>query len=148
MDKPHKIEAVESEHEHIHEHDHQQEIMEYQYLAQQMQQLQQTYSTMQKHLDELKRLDMAVSELANTKKGTPTLIPLGSGIYVKGVLEGDSEIYMNVGSGVVVKKSFAHSLETVRKQIVEVENFMVQVEQNIQQIAGRLQELQAHLQGH
>lgn len=139
-----KTEAVEKEHE----HDHQQEVMEYQYLAQQMQQLQQTFGTMQKHLDELKRLDMNISELANTKKGNSTLIPLGSGIYVKGVLEGENELYMNVGSSIVVRKSFAHSLETVRKQVVEVENFIVQIEQNIQQIALRLQELQVHLQQH
>lgn len=144
MAKQNKTESVEKEHE----HDHQQEIMEYQYLAQQMQQLQQTFGTMQKHLDELKRLDMNISELANTKKGNATLIPLGSGIYVKGVLEGENELYMNVGSSIVVKKSFAHSLETVRKQVVEVENFIVQIEQNIQQIAGRLQELQVHLQEH
>lgn len=134
------------EQEHNHKYDNQQEIMEYQYLSQQLQQLQQTFGTMQRHLDELRRLDMNISELAHVKKGSSTLIPLGSGIYLKGTVEGESELYMNVGAGVVVKKSFAHSLETVRKQVVEVENFMVQVEQNLQQVAGRLQELQAHLQ--
>lgn len=137
-----------NEHEH-HEHDNQAEVYEYQMLMQQFQQMQQTFATVSKHREELRRLESNIGELSRLKgKDNGTMIPLGSGIYIKGSIDETDSVHMNVGSGVVVKKSFDEALDTIRKQLAEVEGFSIQVEQNIQQVASRLQELQAHLKEH
>lgn len=136
------------ENEHLHEHDNQAEMYEYQLMSQQMQQLQQTFNTMNKHRDELRRLESNLQDLSKLKGGETSMIPLGSGIYIKGKVEKSDNVYMNVGSGVVLQKSYDSALDTIRKQLAEVDGFAIQVEQNIQQVSIRIQELQHHMQEH
>ena len=145
MAKENKKQAVE---EHVHEHDHQAEMYEYQMMSEQMQQLQQTFNTMNKHREELRRLESNLTDLSKLKGGESTLIPLGSGIYIKGKIEKSENVFMNVGSSVVVQKTYDEALDTIRKQLAEVENFAIQVESNMQEVSRRLQELQAHMQMH
>lgn len=137
------------EQEHSHEHDHQEMMYEYQMLMQQLQQLHNTLATMKKHKEELKRIEMAVDDMSKVKgEKNSTMIPLGSGIYVRGNISAQDSVLMNVGAGVVVKKGFEEALNTIKKQFAEIENYAAQVEANIQQIGMRMQEIQMHMQAH
>ena len=116
--------------------------MEYQMLMQQFQQLQENISALEKHIFELRALDDNLSSLSKTKAGEETLMPLGSGIFVKGELKDNSNVVMNVGGGVCVEKSVDEAKDTVSIQLSDVTNVFTELQEEIMKTSEKLQSLQ------
>ena len=116
--------------------------MEYQLLMQQFQQLQENISALEKHIFELRALDDNLSSLSKTKAGEETLMPLGSGIFVKGELKDNSNVVMNVGGGVCVEKSVDEAKDTVSIQLSDVTNVFTELQEEIMKTSEKLQSLQ------
>ncbi|MBI5392199.1 prefoldin subunit alpha [Candidatus Woesearchaeota archaeon] len=120
----------------------QQSTLELQMLWQHMQQLQQHVSTLQQHHQELQRLQHHLQEMSTITSGTSLYFPMGSGIFFSGVLQDSKHLLMNVGAGICVEKSVPDALETLGKQLVDVESLLTQFETQLEQGSERLQELQ------
>jgi len=116
--------------------------MEYQLLMQQFQQLQENIGALEKHILELRVLDDNLSSLSKTKAGEETLMPLGSGIFVKGELKDNSNVVMNVGGGVCVEKSVDEAKDTVSIQLSDVTNVFTELQEEIMKTSEKLQSLQ------
>ena len=106
-------------------------MYEQQMLQQQIQQTNEHYAYMEKHLIDLQRLGESLSGLENVEEGKEMLVPLGSGIFFKTHASNDSKIVMGVGSNVCVEKSLSEAKQTVSEQIVEVEEVMNQLKINL-----------------
>ena|SRR3989344_1989539 len=104
---------------------------EYQMLVQQLQQLQQNSNALDKHINDLVILQNNLGTISETKKDNETLIPLGSGIFLKGELKENSKVIMNVGSNVAVEKSVDDAQNTVASQLKEVSNVLDQIKEEI-----------------
>lgn len=120
--------------------------MEYQLLMQQLQQLQQNTSALEKHIVDLRNLNENLASLNQSEVDTETLMPLGSGIFVKGSLRDNNKVLMNVGSNVCIEKGIDEAKETVSKQLEEVTNVIIQLQHEIQSTTTRLSQLQKELQ--
>ena len=120
--------------------------MEYQLLMQQLQQLQQNVSDLEKHVVDLNSLADNLNSLNDSEADGETLMPLGSGIFVKGTLKDNKNIIMNVGANVCVEKTVPEAKGVVSKQLNEVGGVIKQIQDEINNTTIRLQELQSEFQ--
>ena len=114
--------------------------LEYKLLLHQFQKLQQNIAALEQHIDDLKKIQENIETIATTEVGKETLIPLGSGIFIKGTLSNNKELLMNVGANVCLDKPIPEALQTVAKQAEEVGALIDQLEQETENIALRLEE--------
>ena len=87
----------------------QQKYMELQTVGQQMQAVQKQLQLMKQHLVELDAAAQAVEDISKTEKGTEMLMPVTSGIFVKGELKDSKNLIVNVGAGTAVTKTAEES---------------------------------------
>ncbi len=120
--------------------------MEFQMLMQQLQQLQQNVSALEKHVVDLRTLDGNLDTILDSKVDSETLMPLGSGIFLKGVLKDNKNVIMNVGSSVCVEKTVDEAKNTVSIQLSEVTNVLEQMQGEVSRLTERIQELQTEFQ--
>ena len=115
-----------------------------------MQLLQQEIRKMEEEIVELEKrkleLDIVLSSLdeISKQKGDETLIPLGSGVFVKGKLLEKNKVFINVGADVVINKNVKEAKEIMEKQKEEItklqqelENGLREFVKNVQQNTGR-----------
>ena len=119
---------------------------EYQMTVQQIQQLQQNISNLEKHIIELNKIDDNIETITKIKTNEDALIPMGNGLFIKGTIKDTSKFVMNVGSGVCVEKTSEEAKETVKKQLTEVntltDNMRIQVEELIETIQQLQEEIE------
>ncbi|MBS3167824.1 prefoldin subunit alpha [Candidatus Woesearchaeota archaeon] len=125
----------------------QHKYMEFQMLMQQLQQLEQNSENIEKHINDLMKLNENLDVISNTKKDTESLIPLGNGIFLKGSLNDNQSVVMNVGSNLCVEKSLHEAKQTVNIQMQEVSDFMIQLKTEINNTRNKLMQLQKEIQG-
>ena len=120
----------------------QERYMEYQLLVQQYQQLQQNIQTLEKHVYDMNNLKENLDTISKTQINKETLIPLGSGIFLKGELKDNKNVIMNVGSDVFVEKNVEEAIKTVDKQFNEVNNLLEQMQEEIVRTHLKINEMQ------
>ena len=123
----------------------QEKYMEYQMLVQQFQQLQQNISTLQKHVNDLNELKENLSNLTKININDETLMPVGSGIFLRGQLKDNRKAIMNVGANVCVEKNMEDISSTIDKQTEEVSGLLFHMQTQAEAAAERLTELQKEL---
>lgn len=124
----------------------QERYTEYQYLVQQLQQLQQNMSAFEKHVLELNSLNDNLGSLKNVGLNSETLMPFGNGIFVKAELKDNQNVVMNVGNNVCVDKTVDEARSLVDKQLEEVKSVVEQLQTEIGNTMTRLHELQHEIQ--
>ena len=98
--------------------------IELQQIDGQLKQLQQQMQMLDAQMDEIDFLIQSLDDFKNVKEGQEVLAPLASGIFFKTKLQKNDEFLVNVGSGVVTKKStkeVKEMLDEQRKQMTELQ---------------------------
>ena len=126
-------------------------MMEPQALFMQASQIEQQSQQAQQHLqmieEQIKELDDFKSHLDSikNKKDTEMLAGLGKGVFVKTDLKSD-QLYVNVGSGVVVQKTPDQAKTTIDSQIKQLQearlHLTAQIETLNQTLMSLFQEVQ------
>ena len=104
------------------------------------------------------RLDIVTAALSETltaistlegAKGKPveteTLIPIGSGSFVKSKLADVQNIIIGVGAGVCIEKPIEDSMKDLRLRSSELEKARTNVTQQLNQVIGQTEDYRAHL---
>jgi|SRR3989344_1019338 len=115
---------------------------EYQVLIQQLQQIHQNIENIDKHIQDLKNLDENLSSITNIQTNQETLMAMGSGIFLKGVLKDNKNLIMNVGSNIYLEKTTDEARETLNRQLSEVTVLSEQMKEQVNILVNRIQELQ------
>jgi prefoldin alpha subunit len=115
---------------------------EYQILMQNLEQLQQHLSLLDKHILNLIKLKTDLFDISNIKNNSESLVSLGSGIFLKAEIKDTQNVVMNVGGNVTVEKTISEAQETVGKDIIETEKVRDNLTEELNHIASRIQELQ------
>lgn len=119
---------------------------EYQLLVQQLQQLQENSSGLESHTFNLATLMENLISIKDVKVNQEALIPLGSGIFLKGSLKDNSAVVMNVGSNICVEKNLDEAQQVISQQLNEVNQFLGQLQEEVVKTTHRIQELQSEFQ--
>ena len=115
----------------------QQKYLELQLINARSKQIEEHLMILDKQVIELMGIDQGLSELERVKINTKMLIPIANGLFVDGKIENNSDVLVNVGSNVVVRKSMKDAKELMKKQIVELQNYFKAMESELGSISER-----------
>ncbi len=90
----------------------------------------------------------AISTLEGTKGKpgeTETLVPIGSGSFVKAKLADAEKVIIGVGAGVCIEKPIEDSMKDLRLRSSELEKARATVTQQLNQVYGQTEDYRAHL---
>ncbi len=90
----------------------------------------------------------AISTLEGTRGksvDTETLLPIGSGSFVKAKLADSQNIIIGVGAGVCIEKPLEDSMKDLRLRSSELEKARVTVTQQLSQVLNQVEDYRAHL---
>ena len=122
----------------------QEKAMEYQFLSQQLQQLQQQAQAVDQQQQELQALEENLDDLRKAKSGNEIFVNIGGGILVKATLGDMNTAYVTAGAGAVVPKTIEEAKIIIAQQNVELQEFSMQLQNALQQVMMKLQELQTN----
>ena len=129
----------------------QEKYLEFQLLERQMKQVQGHLEQIEQQLAEMVFLQQSLVEMKGIPAGKELFVPIGSGIFVNAALKNNQEVLVNVGSGVVVKKSFdaaAAILDKHRAELQAVQDDRAQKMAELSARAGAIeQELAKFVEG-
>jgi prefoldin alpha subunit len=98
------------------EEDMQQKYMQFQFLQQQMEEINQHLELLNQNLAELDISINAVKEIENTKPDTEILAPIANGIFLKAELKDNQKMIVNVGSDITVEKTPPQVVQLLEEQ--------------------------------
>ena len=90
----------------------------------------------------------AIQTLEGTKgkaSDTDTLIPIGSGSFVKAKLADAQNVIIGVGAGVCIEKSIEDSMKDLRVRSSELERARVNVTSQLSQVLNQSENYRVHL---
>ncbi|MBT3984771.1 prefoldin subunit alpha [archaeon] len=112
----------------------------------QLQAMQQQVDVLEKQTVELNTVKEGLDSIEQCNGDEEILIPLGSGIFLKGGIKDKAQVTMNVGAGIVVEKSISGALKLVEEQIVKMGSFKEELTKEMGEISMTLQKLQLEMQ--
>lgn len=124
----------------------QEKYLEFQMLSQQLQQLQQNIESLEKHIVDLSTLKESLDNISKVKPGEESLMPLGNGVFIKGEIKETQNVIMNVGSDVFVERTVVEAIETVEKQLGEVNILFTNMQEEALQTHSKITEIQEEFQ--
>jgi len=92
-------------------------------------------------LSELGLTNKTLEVVAETKKGTTILVPIGSDSFVRATLADSKQVLVGVGSGVTLEKSIPQAKQTLTGREEEVKNAIEQVQAAAVELSGKLASL-------
>ncbi len=148
----------EHDHDHPHTHDHSHDHSHDHALEQALNEMAQQSRALEAYMNDIVARQAAIGRMydearlaSTTLQGicadteAETLMPVGSGIYVKASIPPMKKVIVGLGSGVTVEKSKEDALNFVEARIKEYDVAIRQLEAQKQEIAMRMEQLQQQL---
>ncbi len=126
--------------------DIQEKFVLYQMLNQRLEEIKQHATMIQHKMIELETSRLALSEMKAVKTDNEILIPVGSGIYAFGKSSAPEKVLIDLGAGIVAKKSIEEAGSHIDKKKKEVEDAAQMLQGEANAITNKLQEIVPELQ--
>lgn len=126
--------------------DVQEKIVIYQILQKRAEEINQQLLLLQNQFVEIETSKQGVSELKKVKKDNDILIPLGSGCFINGKVTDLSKLLVDIGAGVMTKKSTNEAISALEKKGADVERAMTQLQIEINSISAEMHKILPELQ--
>lgn len=95
--------------------------------------------------NEIIEIKKALDSIKKTKNGTEVLFPLADGLFLKGKLEDNNTVLVNVGSGTVVEKNIEEAKKLINDQEKNIEAYKSELIMNISLADEKAYELEQEL---
>ena len=119
---------------------------EFQVVEQHINQLQKQLEVVTHQLLELNATSNALDEFDKITVSKEIFVPLSSGIFAKADIKDTSELLVNVGANVVVKKDVATTKKLIEKQMEEIKRIQKQMIQELENMTHHAANLEMQLQ--
>ncbi|MEK6984286.1 MAG: prefoldin subunit alpha [Nanoarchaeota archaeon] len=120
--------------------------MEFQLLEQHIKKLQKQLELVTHQLMELNTTCHSLDEFTNIHSGKEILVPLSSGIFLKASVKDASELLVNVGANVAIKKDIPSTKKLVQKQMEEMAKIQKQMMEEMEKMTNHAAQLEGQLQ--
>lgn len=104
--------------------------------------LQEQEEKMEQQKSEIDTTINSLNELNESEGEKEMLCPLSTGIFVKTKVKKVDDVIVNVGSNVCVNKSVNDSIEMLKNQREEIENYHKEIKEKLQQLQEKKKELE------
>lgn len=128
------------------ENDQRQEsLMQLQMLDSQIKQTEQQLMQMEQQTMELTETIDNLVEFKNVKVGSEIFVPIANGIFAKAEIKDVMDLNVNIGAGIVTKKSIDETKEMLDKHLLEMNSYKDEVFSQLQNMVQYAKELQKQL---
>ena len=124
----------------------QQMYMEFQMLDQHIKQLQKQLEMITHQLIELNMTSNSLDEFNKINEGKEIFVPLSSGIFAKASIKNTSELLVNVGANIAVRKDVASAKKLIQNQMEEVKKIQKQMADELEKLTNHAAQLEMQLQ--
>jgi prefoldin alpha subunit len=111
------------------------------YLENQMAAVQGQLSVLDRGLLEIASTKTALGSLKKITKESSSLLPLGSGIFAKGMLLKQDKVLMDVGGGAIVEKDITQAEEVLSSREKDIQNNLTNYQQALVTLEKQYNEL-------
>ena len=118
-----------------------------QLIAGQLQEMQKQLESLEAKSGEIVGLKNSLSRLSGTKINSKSYSSLGLGTFVESEIKNTGNVLVNVGAGVLVKKTTTEADELASMQLAQMDDVAQRLTQNIAAMTARAQELESEIQG-
>ena len=84
-------------------------------------------------------------EIKNIEKGHELFVPLGPSVYILVSILDNANALLNVGAGVIVKRSISSIEEYLNTQLTKVQREQLAVQKKLQEVLNAISSVQAEL---
>ena len=138
------------EHNHVPEHadaqpseqESQEKMIRAQLLEQEARQIQEQLGLIDRQLVEFQLLSLHLDDINNFKQGDEILAPIGKGIFLNTELKG-KQLFVDIGSKVVVKKSAKDVKEIIEKDIQKLNEARNKVSKDLDTVLQEIIKMQS-----
>ncbi|MCW4052414.1 MAG: prefoldin subunit alpha [Candidatus Bathyarchaeota archaeon] len=102
--------------------------------------LQDRINMMKAAITELAFASSTIEGLEKEKKGTPLLVPIGGGSYIKAEVATTQTMVVGIGAGVSVEKTRSEARQIMEKRSADLEKSRASLEQQLGQVLARMRE--------
>ena len=120
--------------------------MEFKMLDQYIKQLQSQLEMITHQLIELNSTNNSLNEFDKLSAGKEMFVPLSSGIFAKASIKDTSELLVNVGANVAVKKDVASTKKLIQQQMEEIKKIQKQMINDLEKMTNHAAQLERQLQ--
>ena len=113
---------------------------------QHIKQLQKQLEAVTHQLIELNATNNSLDEFDKVKAGKEVFVPLSSGIFARASIEDTSEVLVNVGANIVVKKDITSTKKLIQRQMEEIRKIQKQMVDELERITSHAAQLEMKLQ--
>lgn len=112
-------------------------LLQLQLLQQEARKLEQELVNLEARKIELEMVVNSLDEISN-QKSDEVLIPIGNGVFVRGVIRDKENVLVNVGANVVMSKSVAEAKELVESQRREISTVQEELRKELVQYLNEI----------
>lgn len=120
--------------------------MQFQVLEQHIKQLEKQLEMITHQMFELNATSNSLDDLRKVNSAREVFVPLSPGIFAKAVIKDTSELLVNVGANVVVKKDVAETKNLIQRQIEEVKKVQKQMIDDLEKMTSHAAQIERQLQ--
>jgi len=117
----------------------QEKYVELQILSMQIKQIEEQLDMLDQKTLELTNLRDSLKNLKKFRADTKALTPMGLGIFVPATVDATKGVLVNVGAGVVIKKTMDEAQDTISKQLEQLGDITLELSNNLRVLAGQAQ---------
>ncbi|MBI4738730.1 prefoldin subunit alpha [Candidatus Woesearchaeota archaeon] len=119
---------------------------EYQLIEEQVKEIKQQVQKMDGQLADLVSIQEGLEDFKTVADGSEVLVPVSNGIFLQANLASNKKLLVNVGSSVVVEKSFDDTQKLLGDQEVEISIYREQLLAHLNKMLVQMQHLQEQLE--
>ena len=120
-------------------------LIEMQILEQDLSAIQRNLQAIDQQLAEIDLIKNNLDEFSKLKKDSDSLMALANGIFAKGKITDNKELFVNVGANTIVKKSVSETKSLLDEQSKELERYRNEAIQQLNDILSRIENIKGSL---
>jgi prefoldin alpha subunit len=124
-----------------------QQMFEAELLRQELDRIEQELQGLATQRTEASALREALSTLLSIEEGADILVPVANGIFIPAKASGEKLLRVNVGQGVVVKKTIPEAQQMIDGQLQEMQALESELDTRYDRALTRLSALEQRLKG-
>ncbi len=123
----------------------QEKYMEFQMVDAQVNQIKEQLKALDAQSSELKSLRQNLDEIEKISEDSESLIPVNSGVYLKGRITDQKKVVINVGSNILVEKDLESAKQMIESQITQIDEVRIQFVDEYKSTVKRAKALQKEI---
>ena len=123
----------------------QEKYVQLQLISMQIKQIEEQLEAVDQRTIEMIHLKESLKNFSTLKEGTKSLAPLGQGMFIESSLGDTKSVLINVGAGIIVKKSSGEAEKTITAQMEQIQELTIEMGGNLRELAVKAHELETEI---